>query len=135
MSVQNLAIAGILEEVGDRLAIQRADPFRIRAYHSAARMLQELRADVNQKIARGDGHHQPCWQDRACRHLNAHQRHRMPWNSTYYPASMKNLLPVLREKAIEIANALLQEGMDEGKAIRIAIAKVEEWGRSHLAES
>jgi uncharacterized protein YdaT len=37
--------------------------------------------------------------------------------------------------AIEIANALLEEGMDEGKAIRIAIAKVKEWGRSHLAES
>jgi len=34
--------------------------------------------------------------------------------------------PVLM-KAIEIANALLAEGMDEGKAIRIAIAKAKEW--------
>ena len=47
----------------------------------------------------------------------------MPSNSTYYPTSMKNLPPVVREKAIEIANALLEEGMEEGKAIRIAIAK------------
>ena len=55
----------------------------------------------------------------------------MPWNSTYCPVSMKNLPPVLREKAIEIANALLEEGMDEGKAIRIAIAKAKEWARGH----
>ena len=33
-------------------------------------------------------------------------------NSTYYPTSTKNLPPVLREKAIEIANALLEEGME-----------------------
>ena len=55
----------------------------------------------------------------------------MPWNSTYYPVSMKNLPPVLREKAVEIANALLEDGMEEGKAIRIAIAKAKEWARSH----
>jgi uncharacterized protein YdaT len=51
----------------------------------------------------------------------------MPWNSRYFPASMKHLPLVVREKAIEIANALLQEGMEEGKAIRIAIAKAKEW--------
>jgi uncharacterized protein YdaT len=56
-------------------------------------------------------------------------------NSTYYPTSTKNLPPVLREKAIEIANALLEEGMEEGKAIRIAIAKTTEWARSHAVES
>ena len=54
MSVQNLAIASILEEIGNRLAIQGANPFRIRAYHNAALMLQELRDDVKLKIARGD---------------------------------------------------------------------------------
>jgi uncharacterized protein YdaT len=43
--------------------------------------------------------------------------------------------PVLREKAIEIANALLEEGMEEGKAIRIAFAKTTEWARSHAIES
>ena len=52
----------------------------------------------------------------------------MPWNQTRYPAPMKPLPPEVREKAIEIANALLREmGYDEGKAIRIAIAKAKEW--------
>jgi len=56
----------------------------------------------------------------------------MPWNADYFPASMKNLPPAVREKAIDIANALLDERMDEGKAIRIAIARAKEWGRRHL---
>jgi len=51
----------------------------------------------------------------------------MPWNSDYFPTSMKHLAPVVREKAIEIANALLEEGVEEGKAIRIAIAKAKTW--------
>ena len=40
---------------------------------------------------------------------------------------MSHLPEVIREKAIEIANALLEEGYDEGRAIRIAIAKAKEW--------
>ncbi|HUL63505.1 MAG TPA: hypothetical protein VLW55_02710 [Burkholderiaceae bacterium] len=55
----------------------------------------------------------------------------MPWSSGYFPASMRHLEPVVREKAIEIANALLEEGMEEGMAIRIAIAKAKEWARRH----
>ena len=55
----------------------------------------------------------------------------MPWNEQHYPASMKHLSPIVRMKAIEIANALLEEGMDEGKAIRIAIAKAKEWALHH----
>jgi uncharacterized protein YdaT len=51
----------------------------------------------------------------------------MPWNETYFPASMRHLSPPVRAKAIEIANALLEEGMDEGRAIRIAIAKAKQW--------
>ena len=51
----------------------------------------------------------------------------MPWNETRFPASMRRLPPLVRAKAIEIANALLEEGYDEGKAIRIAIAKAREW--------
>ena len=42
---------------------------------------------------------------------------------------MRNLSPLVRLKAIEIANALLGEGMDEGSAIRIAIARAKEWAR------
>lgn len=44
---------------------------------------------------------------------------------------MKHLPDPVLEKAIEIANALLEEGMDEGKAIRIAIAKAKEWAGRH----
>ena len=50
----------------------------------------------------------------------------MPWDETYYPRSMRNLPPEVRLKAIEIANALLEEGYDDGTAIRIAIAKGKE---------
>jgi uncharacterized protein YdaT len=53
----------------------------------------------------------------------------MPWNSDDFPTSMKHLPPLVREKAIEIANALLDEGMEEGKTIRIAIAKAKEWAK------
>jgi uncharacterized protein YdaT len=51
----------------------------------------------------------------------------LPWNQNYYPRSMTNLSPEVRLKAIEIANALLEEGYEEGRAIRIAIAKAKEW--------
>ena len=51
----------------------------------------------------------------------------MPWDEYYYPNAMENLPPLVRLKAIEIANALLEEGHDEGMAIRIAIAKAKEW--------
>jgi uncharacterized protein YdaT len=40
---------------------------------------------------------------------------------------MRNLPQAVRSKAIEIANALLEEGYDDGSAIRIAIAKAKEW--------
>jgi hypothetical protein len=51
----------------------------------------------------------------------------MPWNIVNYPASMKHLDPEVRHKAIEIANALLADGSDEGRAIRIAIARAKQW--------
>jgi uncharacterized protein YdaT len=53
----------------------------------------------------------------------------MPWDEVSYPASMRYLSEVTRAKAIEIANALLAEGADEGRAIRIGIAKAEAWAR------
>jgi uncharacterized protein YdaT len=40
---------------------------------------------------------------------------------------MKNLPAIVREKAIVIANALLEEGHPEGQSIRIAIARAKEW--------
>jgi uncharacterized protein YdaT len=58
----------------------------------------------------------------------------MPWTTDRYQVSMKRLPPTVREKAIEIANALLAEGYPEGQAIRIAIARAKQWvqrRRSH----
>ncbi len=52
----------------------------------------------------------------------------MPWSEKDYPAAMKNLTEEVRDKALEIANALLEEKhYDESKAIPIAIAQAEEW--------
>jgi uncharacterized protein YdaT len=53
----------------------------------------------------------------------------MPWDELYYPPAMEQLARVVRRKAIEIANALLAEGHDEGFAIRVAIARAKEWAR------
>ena len=44
---------------------------------------------------------------------------------------MKNLTPEVREKAIDVANALLEEGYDKGRAIAIGTAQAEEWGKQH----
>jgi uncharacterized protein YdaT len=52
----------------------------------------------------------------------------MPWTKNEYPSSMKNLPAEVREKAIEIANALLEEReMDEGIAIATAISRAKDW--------
>ena len=52
----------------------------------------------------------------------------MPWTKNRYPDSMKNLPKEVREKAVEIANALLEEkNMDEGIAIATAISRAKDW--------
>jgi len=51
----------------------------------------------------------------------------MPWSKSNYPASLKNLDSKVREKAIEIANALLDENYSEERAISIATAKAHEY--------
>ena len=58
----------------------------------------------------------------------------MPWTADRFPPSMRRLPLVVRLKAIEIANALLDEGMDEGMAIRIAIAKAKAWAVHHRVD-
>lgn len=55
----------------------------------------------------------------------------MPWTELRYPRSMANLPEGVRTKAIAIANALLEEGCDEGRAIRIAIAQAKRWAAGH----
>lgn len=55
----------------------------------------------------------------------------MPWSSNNYPASLKNLTPEVREKAIEIANKLYEEEhYEEGRAIAIATDTAEKWARN-----
>lgn len=55
----------------------------------------------------------------------------MPWTRDHFPAAMRNLDPEVRDKAVEIANALVREGHDEGFAIRVAISRAADWGRLH----
>jgi len=44
---------------------------------------------------------------------------------------MQHLPEPARLKAIAIANALLAEGYDEGRAIRIGIAQAKRWAQAH----
>ncbi len=53
----------------------------------------------------------------------------MPWNEKDYPNSMKNLDPLVRRKAIDIANAMVTEGYKEENAIPIAISQAEKWAK------
>lgn len=46
MPVHNADISAIFEEIADLLEIETANPFRIRAYRKAARVLNELPQDV-----------------------------------------------------------------------------------------
>lgn len=51
----------------------------------------------------------------------------MPWDMNDYPSSLKNLTDVVRKKAIDIANAMVDEGYDETRAIPIATQQAKEW--------
>src|SRR5687767_8530668 len=54
----------------------------------------------------------------------------MPWTKVNYPPSMKNLPPVIRGKAVEIANALLEENQEEGIAIATGISRAKDWAEN-----
>lgn len=51
----------------------------------------------------------------------------MPWNMQDYPDSMKNMDPLIRKKAIDIANAMEEDGYDENQLIPIAQSQAKEW--------
>lgn len=51
----------------------------------------------------------------------------MPWNMNDYPSSMKNLKETVRKKAIDIANSMVDDGYEEGRAIPIATQQAKEW--------
>jgi hypothetical protein len=55
----------------------------------------------------------------------------MPWTHDDYPESLKNFTAPIRNKAVDVANALLKDGYDEGRAIAIATAQAKEWGEDH----
>ncbi|MBM7605597.1 uncharacterized protein YdaT [Metabacillus crassostreae] len=55
----------------------------------------------------------------------------MSWTKSDYPESMKNLSTETRNKAIEIANALLDDNYEEGRAISIAISQAEKMNTSN----
>jgi DNA polymerase (family 10) len=54
MPIHNADIAAIFSEIADLLEIQQANPFRIRAYRNAARIVGELGRDVRAMLARGE---------------------------------------------------------------------------------
>ncbi|MFC3041644.1 DUF2188 domain-containing protein [Virgibacillus xinjiangensis] len=51
----------------------------------------------------------------------------MPWTMNDYPSSMKNLNTIIKKKAIDIANSMVDEGYEENRAIPIAIEQAKEW--------
>ncbi|MGM8212533.1 DUF2188 domain-containing protein [Virgibacillus sp. W0430] len=51
----------------------------------------------------------------------------MPWTMNDYPDAMKKLSRVTKRKAIDIANAMIDEGYTDGQAIPIAIEQAKEW--------
>ena len=55
----------------------------------------------------------------------------MPWYNGDYPDSYKNQPKKLREKAVEIANALLQEGIEEGIAIATDLKNAREYFKNY----
>lgn len=59
--------------------------------------------------------------------VNRGEMKQMPWTLNDYPDSLKNLNKATRKKAIEIANSMLDDGYDEGRAIPIATSKAKEW--------
>lgn len=52
----------------------------------------------------------------------------MPWTETNFPNAMKNLPKLIRDKAIQVGNALLEKSkMKEGSIIAIAISTAKRW--------
>lgn len=54
MPVHNADIAAIFSEIADLLEIEQANPFRIRAYRNAARIVGELGREVRAMVERGE---------------------------------------------------------------------------------
>jgi uncharacterized protein YdaT len=59
----------------------------------------------------------------------------MPWYNGDYPPSYKNLPLDIREKAVEIANAILKESGDEGLAIATGVKRAKEMLKKDKSDS
>ena len=55
----------------------------------------------------------------------------MPWDKNNFPNAMKYLHPQVRQKAIEIANVLVDQGREEGISIATAISRAKDWAVNH----
>ncbi len=53
MPLTNADIAAAFEQVADLLELQAANPFRVRAYRNAARVVGELKLDLATQVAQG----------------------------------------------------------------------------------
>lgn len=54
MPVHNADIAAVFNDIADLLEIESANPFRVRAYRNAARLLQTLGRDAGEMLAAGE---------------------------------------------------------------------------------
>lgn len=54
MPIHNADIAAVLEKIADLLEIESANPFRVRAYRNAARILGELGRDLKGMVEKGE---------------------------------------------------------------------------------
>src|SRR5699024_8853746 len=61
------------------------------------------------------------------KHKNKGGNNSMPWTLNDYPSSMKNLPHATKKKASDIANAMIDEGYHEERAIPIATEHAKEW--------
>ena len=58
----------------------------------------------------------------------------MPWYNGDYPPSYKNQPEKLRNKAVEIANELLLNGLDEGVAIATGLKRARQFFARETAD-
>jgi uncharacterized protein YdaT len=56
------------------------------------------------------------------------------WSVEYYPAQMTYLPDKVRQKAIEVANDLLDQGLRYEVAVPTAIWTALDWGKDHKKE-
>ena len=58
----------------------------------------------------------------------------MPWTSTTIRRHKKGMTPAQASKAARIANAILKETGDDGKALRVAFSKISRRNRKTAPE-